>query len=152
MDEEWTVRPIVAQDGFSATVDVADKEQGSAIAVKNATNEFELKATANPGYSFDYWLVKSDSSKITENPKTVTLTADETYTAYFRTWKQATVSSEPEGLTSGTDTDLVTAARNGTIHGCCWRIMPCWPAEIMYFPIGAVMKIPVSNQRRIRLK
>jgi len=111
MDEEWTVRPIVAQDGFSATVDVADKEQGSAIAVKNATNEFELKATANPGYSFDYWLVKSDSSKITENPKTVTLTADETYTAYFRTWKQATVSSEPEGLTSGTDTDLVTAAR-----------------------------------------
>ena len=109
--ENWTIKPIGTQTGFKATAEVADETQGSAIAAEIATNEFELKATANPGYSFDYWLVKSDSSKITENPKTVTLTADETYTAYFREWKQATVSSELEGLTSGSDTDLATAAR-----------------------------------------
>lgn len=107
----WTIKPIGAQSGFTATVAVADKTQGSAVAIEKATSEFELKATANSGYSFDYWLVKSDGSKITENPHTVKLTADETYTAYFREWKQATVSSEPEGLTSGTDTDLVTATR-----------------------------------------
>lgn len=107
----WTIKPIGTQSGFKATAEVADKTQGSAIAAEIATSEFELKATANPGYSFDYWLVKSDSSKTTENPKTVTLTANETYTAYFREWKQATVSSEPEGLTSGTDTELVTATR-----------------------------------------
>ncbi len=109
--QNWAIKPIGTQSGFKATVDVADKTQGNASSVENATNEFELKATANPGYSFDYWLVKSDGSKITENPKKVTLTADETYTAYFREWKKATVSSEPEGLTSGTDTDLVTAVR-----------------------------------------
>ena len=109
--ENWTIKPIGTQTGFKATAEVADETKGSAIAAEIATNEFELKATANPGYSFDYWLVKSDSSKITENPKTVTLTADETYTAYFREWKQATVSSELEGLTSGSDTDLATAAR-----------------------------------------
>lgn len=109
--QNWTIKPIGTQSGFKATVDVADKTQGSVSSVENTTNEFELKATANPGYSFDYWLVKSDGSKITENPKKVTLTADETYTAYFRKWKQATVSSEPEGVTSGTDTDLVTAVR-----------------------------------------
>lgn len=107
----WTIKPIGTQSGFTATVDVADKTQGSATKVEKATSEFELRATANLGYSFDYWLVKSDNSKITENPHTVKLTADETYTAYFREWKQATVSSEPEGLTSGTDTDLVTATR-----------------------------------------
>lgn len=66
---------------------------------------------ASSGYSLDYWLEESTKQQIEENPYTVTLTANETYTAYFRTWKQATVSSEPEGLTSGTDTDLVTAAR-----------------------------------------
>lgn len=109
--ENWTIKPIGTQSGFTATVEVADERQGSVTKVEKATSEFELKATANPNYSFDYWLVKSDSSKITENPHTVKLTADETYTAYFRKWKQATVSSEPEGLTSGTDTDLVTAAR-----------------------------------------
>lgn len=105
----WTIKPIGAQSGFTATVAVADKTQGSAVAIEKATSEFELKATANSGYSFDYWL--SDGSKITENPHTVKLTADKSYTAYFREWKQATVSSEPEGLTSGTDTDLVTATR-----------------------------------------
>ena len=69
--ENWTIKPIGTQTGFKATAEVADETQGSAIAAEIATNEFELKATANPGYSFDYWLVKSDSSKITENPKTV---------------------------------------------------------------------------------
>ena len=46
-----------------------------------------------------------------ENPHKVKLTADETYTAYFREWKQATVSSEPEGLAQNNGTDAVTAVR-----------------------------------------
>ena len=107
----WTIKPIETQSGFTATVEVADKTQGSAAKAEKETNKFELKATAESGYSFDYWLVKSDGSKITENPCEVTLTADEIYTAYFHTWKQATAASEPGGLTSGTDTDLVTATR-----------------------------------------
>jgi len=46
-----------------------------------------------------------------ENPHKVKLTADEIYTAYFREWKQATVSSEPEGLAQNNGTDAVTAVR-----------------------------------------
>jgi hypothetical protein len=40
--------------------------------------EIELKATANTGYTFIQW---NDGS--TDNPRTVTVTADVTYTAYF---------------------------------------------------------------------
>lgn len=107
----WTIKPIGTQSGFKATAEVADKTQGSAIAAEIASSEFELKATANPGYSFDYWLVKSDSSKITENPKTVTLTAKETYTAYFREWKQAFATSDPPGMTTATGETSATATR-----------------------------------------
>lgn len=46
-----------------------------------------------------------------ENPHKVKLIADETYTAYFREWKQALVSSEPEGLTTSDTTPVVTATR-----------------------------------------
>lgn len=46
-----------------------------------------------------------------ENPHKVKLTTDETYTAYFREWKQALVSSEPEGLTTSDTTPVVTATR-----------------------------------------
>ena len=111
----WTIKPNFSGSGnqYSATVISSDSSKGTAVAtaIDGQENTYNLTATASNGYSLDYWLVKSDSSKITENPHNVTLTANETYTAYFHTWKQATVSSEPEGLTSGTDTDLVTAAR-----------------------------------------
>lgn len=149
--QNWTIKPIGTQSGFKATVDVADKTQGSVSSVENTTNEFELKATANPGYSFDYWLVKSDGSKITENPKKVTLTADETYTAYFRKWKQATVSSEPEGVTSGTDTDLVTAVRKWDDTWTLTAYGAVLDGKIIRSLIGAVTKTPVSDQTKLCL-
>lgn len=46
-----------------------------------------------------------------ENPHKVKLTTDEIYTVYFREWKQALVSSEPEGLTTSDTTPVVTATR-----------------------------------------
>ena len=107
----WVIKPVVASAEFVATTETSDPEKGTVGAEIKETNIYEITARAVSGFSFDYWLVKSDGSKIAENPHKVKLTADETYTAYFREWKQALVSSEPEGLTSGTDTDLVTAAR-----------------------------------------
>lgn len=114
IDEEWTIEPVVVggESTATATAKTSDGTQGTAVANETGTtNEYELKATANLGYSFDYWLVESDGSKITENPYKVTLTADETYTAYFREWKQATASSDPKELTRADGTDVVTAVR-----------------------------------------
>ena len=110
-DEEWTISPVVSNNGFTAIVTSSDDKQGSVLCAKKAENEFELTATASSGYSFDHWVEESTKKEIKQNPYMVRLEADEIYTAYFHTWKQATVSSEPEGLTSGADTDLVTAAR-----------------------------------------
>lgn len=93
---EWTIKPIVAASSeIEAKVETNDSTQGSVTAVKQtAENTYELKATANPGYSFDRWVAARTLDEITQNPYTVTLTASETYTAYFRGWKQATVSSD----------------------------------------------------------
>lgn len=38
--QNWTIKPIGTQSGFKATVDVADKTQGSVSSVENTTNEF----------------------------------------------------------------------------------------------------------------
>ena len=89
MDEEWIIKPIVAAASeIEAKVETSDPEQGSAAAVKQtAENTYELKATANPGYSFDHWVAAITQEEITQNPYTVTLTASETYTACFHSWK-----------------------------------------------------------------
>ena len=110
---EWTIKPIVAASSeIEAKVETNDSTQGSVTAVKQAAeNTYELKATANPGYSFDHWVAASTQEEIAQNPYTVTLTASETYTAYFHEWKTATVSTDPEGLVRSNGTDAVTAAR-----------------------------------------
>lgn len=107
----WVIKPVVASAEFVATTETSDPEKGTVGAEIKETNIYEITARAVSGFSFDYWLVKSDGSKIAENPYKVTLTADETYTAYFREWKQATVSSNPEGLTQNNGTDAVTTVR-----------------------------------------
>lgn len=107
----WVIKPVVASAEFVATTETSDPEKGTVGAEIKETNIYEITARVVSGFSFDYWLVKSDGSKIAENPYKVTLTADETYTAYFREWKQATVSSNPEGLTQNNGTDAVTTVR-----------------------------------------
>ena len=107
----WVIKPVVASAEFVATTETSDPEKGTVGAEIKETNIYEITARAVSGFSFDYWLVKSDGSKIAENPYKVTLTADETYTSYFREWKQATVSSNPEGLTQNNGTDAVTTVR-----------------------------------------
>ena len=110
---EWTIKPIVAASSeIEAMVKTNDPNQGSVIAVKQAAeNTYELKATANPGYSFDHWVAASTQEEITQNPYTVTLTASEIYTAYFHEWKQPAVSSDPVGLVPEDVTDAVKATR-----------------------------------------
>lgn len=110
---EWTIKPIVAASSeIEAKVETNDSTQGSVTAVKQtAENTYKLKATANPGYSFDHWVAASTQEEIAQNPYTVTLTASETYTAYFHEWKTATVSTDPKGLVRSDGTDAVTAAR-----------------------------------------
>ena len=107
----WVIKPVVASAEFVATTETSDPEKGTVGAEIKETNIYEITARAVSGFSFDYWLVKSDGSKIAENPYKVTLTADETYTAYFREWKQATASSDPKELTRADGTDVVTAVR-----------------------------------------
>ena len=109
---DWVVKPVATAAGFEAKAESNNEEQGSAAAVKQAAeNTYELKATANPGYSFDHWVAARTKEEITQNPYTVTLTASETYTAYFREWKQATVSSDPDGATTSTGKIAATATR-----------------------------------------
>ena len=61
MDEEWTISPVVSNNGFTAIVTSSDDKQGSVLCAKKAENEFELTATASSGYSFN----KADSPRCT---------------------------------------------------------------------------------------
>ena len=109
---DWVIKPVATASGFEAKAESSNQEQGSAVAVKQiAENTYELKANALPGYSFDHWIAESTKEKISQNPYTVTLTANETYTAYFREWKQATVSSDPDGAMTFTGKIAATATR-----------------------------------------
>ena len=111
----WTITPNFAGSGnqYSATVISNDSSKGTAAAtpIDGQENTYKLTAMASSGYSLDYWLEESTKQQIEENPYTVTLTANETYTAYFREWKRATVSSDPDGATTATGKTAVTATR-----------------------------------------
>lgn len=108
---DLTIKPVLAEKGYTATVQTSDETKGSVARTEKATSEYELTANALPGYSFDHWLVESTKAEIKENPYTVTLTSNETYTAYFREWKQATVSSDPDGAMTSTGKIAATATR-----------------------------------------
>lgn len=107
----WIIKPVVASAEFVATTKTSDSEKGTVGAEIKETNIYEITARATTGFSFDHWLVESTQTEIKENPCTVTLTANETYTAYFREWKQATVSSDPDGVTTSTGKIAATATR-----------------------------------------
>ena len=109
----WTIKPHFETSEFTPDVKSSNTTQGTVTTIEKAINEYTLQADPLPGYSFDYWIegTGADEKQVKDNPYEVTLTADETYTAYFREWKQATASSDPKELTRADGTDVVTAVR-----------------------------------------
>lgn len=83
------ISPRYAHD-YEPTL-VFDETMGTATSTLSGNNTYKLTATAADGYLFEYWQKTGSEDKITENPHTVTLTEDETWTAYFRKPYQATV-------------------------------------------------------------
>ena len=68
------------EETYTVVVGSADLSMGTTSGGGNALSggQVTLRATANPGYQFDHW---NDNN--TENPRTVTVTADITYIAFF---------------------------------------------------------------------
>lgn len=98
----WTIKPILPKGSYTATVSSSDPAKGSVSARDAGDNVYELRATAEAGWSLDYWCNDADEAYHTEpvyqlrgNPYEVTLEQDEAYTAYFRAWNEATVSASP---------------------------------------------------------
>lgn len=65
-------------------------------------------------YAFDHWLAGESSDPIYENPYTVTLTADTTFTAYFRKRRVPTVNAETNGTAAFTYEN--SSGRRGSVH------------------------------------
>ena len=108
------LRPIIASTGYIADTKPADPAQGEAKGNPGSENgTYILNATPYANYSFDYWrndafndYLDDPCYEIRENPYTTPeLEKDEAYTAYFREWYKATVSTYP------TDAGRVTAER-----------------------------------------
>ncbi|MBR1515176.1 MAG: leucine-rich repeat domain-containing protein [Paludibacteraceae bacterium] len=114
---------IVANDPreFSLTVLSADNTQGTTTPSGSYDEDDEVVISALPkaGYQFDHW---NDGSK--DNPRTVKVTADLTYTAYFAavapTYTITATANAIEGTAvgggafeSGKQTTLVAVANTG---------------------------------------
>ena len=78
-------------EDHTLTIASANTAQGSVGQSLIGDNQYRLIATAADGYLFEYWQKTGSEDKITENPHTVTLAEDETWTAYFRKPYQAKV-------------------------------------------------------------
>lgn len=92
-DVSYTIAAVsksFAED-HTLTIASADPAKGSVEQSLIGDNQYRLTATAADGYLFEYWQKTGSEEKHTENPHTVTLTEDETWTAYFRKPYQATV-------------------------------------------------------------
>ena len=76
---------------YELTLKSAAEAQGSVESLLVGDNQYTLTAKAADGYLFEYWQKTGSEDRITENPHTVTLTENETWTAYFRKPYQATV-------------------------------------------------------------
>ena len=107
-------------EDHTLTIASANTAQGSVGQSLIGDNQYRLIATAADGYLFEYWQKTGSEDKITENPHTVTLTEDETWTAYFRKVYQATVEVADGCADMGTvkatyvsgDTWYITATAN----------------------------------------
>ena len=76
---------------YELTLKSAAEAQGSVESLLVGDNQYTLTAKAADGYLFEYWQKTGSEDRITENPHTVTLTENETWTAYFRKAYQAKV-------------------------------------------------------------
>ena len=88
---------------YTITVESADPERGSAYGggVYNDGETVEISAVAFEGYTFEKW---NDNN--TQNPRTITVTGDATYTAYFTESSVVThtltlICNTSEGTVSG---------------------------------------------------
>ena len=132
----WTLVPEFAgsENKYTATAVSSDSAQGtaSASAVDGQAETYMLTATAVEGYSFDHWIegTGADAKEVKDNPYKVTLTKNETYTAYFREWKEATVSTSPAGLLNGSGAAAATATRK---VDDTWRLDAAWSVSDMAF-------------------
>ena len=109
LTKDMTLTAQFAIDRYTVTVASANEAQGTAAGGKTAdyNTTVEISATAATGYHFVQW---SDGN--TDNPRTVTVTADATYTAQFAPNRYTlTVLSDNEEYgtaTGGTTADYLT--------------------------------------------
>ena len=108
-----TFTPIYAYKGdFQAVAESNNDTWGSAsFSGSGVSNGAIFTATPKDGYAFDYWMKNGNHTQITDNPYTVTLDADATYTAYFR--ERYAVSAMPSNETQGQAMAIFT----GTVEG-----------------------------------
>ena len=94
----WIVAPILPESSFNLEVTSSDDTKGMVASELISSDTYVLTAIPNVGYSFNYWLKDAAEdtaeNRITENPYTVTLDADATFTAYFRERYALTAKSE----------------------------------------------------------
>ena len=112
LTKDMTLTAQFAIDRYTVTVASANEAQGTAAGGKTAdyNTTVEISATAATGYHFVQW---SDGN--TDNPRTVTVTADATYTAQFAPNRYTlTVLSDNEA--QGTATGGTTADYNTTVE------------------------------------
>lgn len=121
----YTIKAVsaAAAEDYTLEIKSSDSSEGSVTKTLIGNNQYRLTAQPNDGYLFDYWqktVPAGSEEKITENPHTVTLTENETWTAYFRKAYQATVKladgCEGMGVVKATyesgDTWYITATAN----------------------------------------
>ena len=92
----YTIKAVsaAAAEDYTLEIKSSDSSEGSVTKTLIGNNQYKLTAQPNDGYLFDYWqktVPAGSEEKFTENPHTVTLTENETWTAYFRKAYQATV-------------------------------------------------------------
>ena len=111
---------------YTVSVQSSDTIKGSVTG--GATTEYldstTISATANYGYHFTHW-----NDSVTDNPRTVQVTDNATYTAYFD-YDQFTLTVQSDNTTQGTvsgggnynylSTNTITATPNYGYHFAYW--------------------------------
>ena len=95
--KDMTLTAVFATDQYTITSDVNDVERGSVSGgtTTEYNNVVTLTATANYGYHFERW---ADGN--TDNPRTIQVTEDKTYTAVFEK-NTYTIIAQPANKAQG---------------------------------------------------
>ena len=99
-----SIKPVfTVESTCTANVVSSEPAKGSAKATgTNNANQYILTAAGAEGYAFDYWKVEGSDTPIYENPYTVNLEADTTFTAYFRALRVPKVDAGEGGTAAFT--------------------------------------------------